>query len=85
MTVVEWNTKSAGEAMPDGSVYAGISPDTGGVLIAAPEDGKLTYTFKEAAEYAEKLNAQKYLGHDDWRVPTKGELTYCGRTATTAS
>jgi Protein of unknown function (DUF1566) len=34
----------------------------------------VTYTFNEAANYAAKLNREKYLGHDDWRVPTKGEL-----------
>jgi Protein of unknown function (DUF1566) len=63
-----------GDVMPDGSVYGGISPDTGKAIYTTPADAKLTYTFNEAAEYAEQLNAQRYLGHDDWRVPTKGEL-----------
>jgi hypothetical protein len=43
-------------------------------MYTTPADAPLTYTFNEAANYAEQLNAQKYLGHDDWRVPTKGEL-----------
>ena len=60
--------------MADGTVYAGISPDTGREMYATPADAPLTYTFNEAAEHARKLNADKYLGHDDWRVPTRGEL-----------
>jgi hypothetical protein len=63
-----------GDAMDDGTIFAGISPDTHQLLYATPADAPLTYTFNEAADYARLLNAQKFLGHDDWRVPTKGEL-----------
>jgi hypothetical protein len=68
-----------GDKMLDGSIYAGISPDTGKAMYATPADArterilgsKLTYTFNQAQKYAEQLDAH---GHKDWRVPTKGEL-----------
>jgi|SRR5579864_1003539 len=65
-------THKPGDSMNDGTVYAG-SLD-GREIYTTPEDAKLTYTFNEAADYAAKLNREKYLGHDDWRVPDKGEL-----------
>lgn len=63
-----------GDRMRDGTVYAGISPDTGKPMYTTPRDAPLTYTFNQAARYAEQLNAEKFLDHDDWRVPTRGEL-----------
>ena len=60
-----------GDKMPDGSVYAGISPDTGKAMYATPADAPLTYTFNAAQKYAAKLDVH---GRQDWRVPTKGEL-----------
>jgi hypothetical protein len=60
-----------GEAMPDGSIYAGVSPDTGRPMYAAPKDAPLTLTFDEAVRYAGKLDT---YGYKDWRVPTKAEL-----------
>jgi hypothetical protein len=63
-----------GERMPDGTIYAGTAPDTGDAFYTMPEDAPLTYSFNQAAAYAEILNRQKFLGHDDWRVPTKDEL-----------
>jgi hypothetical protein len=62
-----------GDKMSDGTVYAGLS-DTGGPMYTPPADTPLTMTFNDAAVYTKKLNAKKYLGHDDWRVPTKAEL-----------
>ena len=61
-----------GDRMPDGTVYAGALD--GRAIYTAPKDAPLTYTFNEAAKYARKLCAEKYLGHDDWRVPTEAEL-----------
>jgi len=63
-----------GDVMKDGSIFAGISPDTGKQMFAMPTDLGLTITFSEAAQYAKKLNSDKALGHDDWRVPTRAEL-----------
>jgi hypothetical protein len=60
-----------GAAMPDRSIYAGVSPDTGKPIYATPKDAPLTCTFNESADYASKLDAH---GHKDWRVPTKDEL-----------
>jgi hypothetical protein len=60
-----------GAVMPDGTIYAGVSPDTGRPMFATPKDAPLTLTFDEAAEYAKELDAQ---GHKDWRVPAKAEL-----------
>jgi hypothetical protein len=63
-----------GDKMDDGTVYAGMSTDTGRPMYTTPADAPLTYTFNEAITCAGQLNAEKYLGHDDWRVPTKSEL-----------
>jgi uncharacterized protein DUF1566 len=60
-----------GDRMPDGTIYAGASPDTGKPMYAAPADAPLTMKWKEAMDYAAKLDAH---GHQDWRLPTKGEL-----------
>jgi hypothetical protein len=60
-----------GDKMPDGTVYAGISPDTHKPMYTTPADAPLTPTFNVAKEYAAKLDAH---GHKDWRVPTKAEL-----------
>ncbi len=60
-----------GDKMPDGTVFAGISPDTNKPMYATPADASLTMKFNEAKEYAAKLDAH---GHKDWHVPTKAEL-----------
>jgi hypothetical protein len=60
-----------GDKMPDGTVFAGVSPDTGKPMYATPADAPLTMRWKAAMEYAAKLDAH---GQDDWRVPTKSEL-----------
>ena len=68
------NEPKIGNKMPDGTIYAGVSPDTGSPIYAMPTDAPLTLTFNEAADHAKKLNREKYLGYDDWRLPTKTEL-----------
>ena len=60
-----------GEVMPDGTIYAGVSPETGRAMFTTVADAPATYTFNEAQEYAAELDAN---GHLDWRVPTKDEL-----------
>ncbi len=64
-------TPEIGDEMEDGTIYAGISPYTGNPMYATPANAPLTYTFNQAQEYAEKLDAH---GHKDWRAPSKGEL-----------
>ncbi|HUZ46753.1 MAG TPA: DUF1566 domain-containing protein [Terriglobia bacterium] len=61
----------AGDEMEDGTIYAGISPDTDKAMYATPRDAPGKYTFNKAAKYAKELDAH---GHKDWRVPTKNEL-----------
>lgn len=63
-----------GDVMKDGSIFAGVSPDTCKGMFAMPADAPLSMTFDAAAKYARKLSNEKTLGHDDWRVPTKAEL-----------
>jgi hypothetical protein len=63
--------RQVGDKMPDGSVYAGISPDTYRPMYATQADAPLTYTFNQAQKYAAKLDVH---GHQDWRVPTINEL-----------
>lgn len=63
-----------GDKMPDGTIYAGISPDTHKPMYATSADAPLTYTFNQAQNYAARLSNLNANGHDDWRVPTKGEL-----------
>jgi len=68
------NTNQApapGDKMPDGTVFAGISPDTNKPMYVTPADASLTMTFNEAQKYATQLDAH---GHKDWHVPTKAEL-----------
>lgn len=64
-------TLPPGTTMPDGTLYAGVSPDTHSPLYTTPVDEPLTTTFGQAVKYAKSLNAH---GHTDWRVPTEGEL-----------
>lgn len=63
-----------GDKMPDGTIYAGISPDTHKPMYATSADAPLTYTLNQAQNYAARLSNLNANGHDDWRVPTKGEL-----------
>ena len=60
-----------GQEMPDGTIYAGISPDTHKPMFAAPADAPGSYTFNEAAKYASRLAAN---GRHDFHVPSQGEL-----------
>ena len=60
-----------GDKMPDGTIYVGISPDTGKPMYTTPEDAPLTMNWKAAMQYAEEHDTH---GHQDWRVPTEGEL-----------
>src|SRR5438034_645587 len=60
-----------GDRMPDGTIYAGFSPDSGRPMYAMPADAPLLMAFKEAADHAAQLRAH---GHRDWRLPTRREL-----------
>ncbi len=60
-----------GDVMPDGTIYAGVSPDTNQRMYAAPADAPLSMNFNEAAEYAKDL---KVGDKQDFRLPTEAEL-----------
>lgn len=62
---------NVGDRMPDGTVYAGVSPETGTPIYTTPADAPGLYTWKNGSDYCSALEAG---GHQDWRVPTKGEL-----------
>jgi hypothetical protein len=70
---VEFLDKQIGTRMEDGTVYAGISPDTGERIYALPADAPLTMRWSQAMEYA-----AGFEGHGKpkgaFRVPTAGEL-----------
>jgi hypothetical protein len=70
-TAISTEALKVGASMPDGSVYAGVSPDTGKPMFATPKDAPVHCSFNQAADYAANLDAH---GHKDWRVPTKAEL-----------
>ena len=60
-----------GDRMDDGTIYAGISPDTGKAMYTTAADAPLTMKWKRAMDYAGGLDAH---GRKDWRVPSKAEL-----------
>ena len=60
----------------------GLHPETGKPMYTTPADAPLPKDrfdregdprylyFDEATEFAQELNREKYLGHDDWRLAT---------------
>ena len=60
-----------GDEIEDGTIYAGISPDTHKPIYTTPLDELGTYTFNQAAAMANNLEAH---GYRDWRAPSRGEL-----------
>lgn len=65
-----------GQHMLDGTVYAGISPDTGRPMYATAKDSGLCGEWHRAMNYAAHLHE---CGHNDWRVPSKRELNHLFR------
>jgi len=63
-----------GTPMPDGSVYAGVSPDTGRDMYAMPKDASFKRGFNKASEYQAAVNARNELGYNDWRLPSNTEM-----------
>jgi hypothetical protein len=62
---------SVGDRMADGTIYAGVSPDTGRPMYTTPADESGLHEQYEAKKHAYRMDAH---GHRDWRVPSKGEL-----------
>jgi hypothetical protein len=60
-----------GDTMEDGTIFSGISPDTGRPIYTTPADAPLAMEWKRAMNYAADLDAH---GHRDWKLPSKAEL-----------
>ena len=60
-----------GDAMPDGTIFAGKSPDTRKPLYTTPADAPQPMDFRSAEIYANELDQH---GHKDWRLPSQREL-----------
>ena len=72
-------TVKIGEKMLDGSIYAGLTDDGKHQIFAMPADLDAMTSFNKAAQTIEQLNAEKTLGHDDWRIPTRKQLRVLSR------
>ncbi len=70
---MENNKSSVGTRMPDGTVYAGVSPKTGKPLYALPADAPLAMKWKRAIDYAANFEGH---GHPkgSFRLPSTDEL-----------
>ena len=64
-----------GDIMPDGTIFAGISPTTGKPMYALPKDewrrGFLKMSWDKAMKVAKN---KKACGHKDYRLPDDEEL-----------
>lgn len=60
-----------GDAMPDGTIYAGKSPDKRKPMYTTPADAPQPMDFHGAETYARDL---KDHGQNDWRLPSQAEL-----------
>lgn len=65
------NAMEVGDKMEDGTIFAGVSPDTGHNMFVTPKDASGVLKWKAAMKCAARLDAN---GHKDWRLPTQGEL-----------
>lgn len=63
--------RTPGDIQPDRTIYAGISPDTHRPLYVQPRDMPQAMTWQAASKGAKIYEGYQ---HNDWRVPTKGEL-----------
>jgi hypothetical protein len=66
------NMPVSGEVRGDGTVYAGISPDTHKPIYTTPADAPGVYSWREGTAYCTNLTAGE---HKDWRVPPRSELS----------
>jgi hypothetical protein len=74
VVVAETTLPRVGQKMRDGSIFAGLIADGTQRIYAMPKDLDITMTFNRAAKAVGKLNARKYLGHDDWQIPALDNL-----------
>ena len=62
-----------GQRMPDGTIYAGVSPDTAKAMFVMPHDEPMTMSWSDAKRGTLSAKVGAY-GHNDWAVPSKNEL-----------
>jgi hypothetical protein len=67
-TTIDWKI---GDMMDDGTVYAGVSPDTGKSMFTMRSDTPIVAAHFLAERFTRASDAN---GHKDWRVPTRREL-----------
>jgi hypothetical protein len=72
MTSNAQTSPAIGEKMPDGTVFGGISPDTGRPMFVTPADAPGTRKWNDAMAFAARFDGH---GHNDWRAPSENELT----------
>lgn len=63
--------------LPDGTVFAGLSPDTGAVLHALPGDESphpFDFCLIRGTDIAALARQARHCGHADWRIPSPAEL-----------
>src|SRR5262249_33412896 len=60
-----------GDRMKDGTIFAGLSPETNAPMYALPADEALQLDFNEAAKRAEEFSQET---GKEYRVPTKAEM-----------
>jgi hypothetical protein len=65
------NDSATKRTQPDGTVYAGISPENQKPVFTTPADARGLYSWAEAMAFCEAFNA---YGHKDWQVPNQIEL-----------
>ncbi len=63
--------RAAGGRRSDGSVYAGVSPDSNQAMYTTPQDAAMVMPWDRAMSYCRALTAH---GKHDWRVPSLTEL-----------
>jgi hypothetical protein len=66
----------AGDRLADGTIYAGSN------FAATPADAPNSYTWTNGKRYCEDLVSN---GHDDWTLPTKGQLNHLYQNKNTGS
>lgn len=60
-----------GTVMPDGTIYAGVSPNTRQPIFTTPLDAATPMSWSQATIYAKTMLSNEHI---DWRIPTLEEL-----------
>lgn len=69
--IIREDDLNVGRRMSDGTIYVGLSPDTGAPLYMSLGAQAQAVTYDQACDFAANSDAD---GHTDWRLPTAREL-----------